>query len=569
MSAISQQLRRRRLERHCAATVRAISGRSNAEYRQQRLFFKGKPVNLFTPYLAMDSSVDVLQKVRGVTDLMALRLAYSDQKLHLSKLPEADVARLVFDTLEQLRVEALVPITYAGVKENMQAAFDRWDGQCRADALTENELGELIYGVTHIVRSRLIKQITDPVIEELLEHIRFTLAPLIGKDLVALKRNLHDQQVYSEFALNIANCINELAADLAGGEEAAEQSVTRIRLAMPPSDDRDDRYAEGGGLGEGSFAVGDEFGKHYHVFTTDYDREVTGAAMYRVAERETMRKRLDGLIKAQAISIPRLAQRLQRLFAISRLAGWDFGEDEGFIDGRRLSQLVSNPANHRIFKKEKSAPDCDTVFTFLVDTSGSMKRQRFETVAVLLDIYARALELAGVKVEVLGFSTDGWSGGQSIKAWRKAGSPEDPGRVNDRLHIVYKDADTSWRRSRLSMASMLQTAHYREGLDGEAVQWACERLANRNESKKCVVMISDGAPMDSATSQCNNSEEYLHHHLQRIVYQWNKRRDFEVAAIGIDLDMELFFDKAVSVDLTGTMGIKAYKALEILFSRSV
>lgn len=566
MSAISQQLRRRRLERHCAASVRAVSGHSHAEYRQQRLFFKGKPVNLFTPYLAADSSIDPLNKVRGVTDGMALRLAYSDQKWHLSKLPEDDIARLVFDTLEQLRVEALVPVTYTGVKENCQAAFGRWDGQCRADGLTENEFGELMYGVIHIVRSRLIKAMTDPVVGELLEHIRFRLTPLIGKDLAGLKKNLHDQEPYSEFALNIANCINELAADIAGSAEVAEQNISRIRLLMPLSDDRDDRYAQGGDLGEGSFAVRDEFGLHYHVFTTDYDREVTGAGMYRIAERETMRKRLDGLIKAQAISVPRLAQRLQRLFAISRLAGWDFAEEEGFIDGRRLSQLVSNPANHRVFKKEKSSLDCDTVLTFLVDTSGSMKRQRFETVAVLLDIYARALELAGVKVEVLGFSTNAWSGGQSIKAWRKAGMPENPGRVNDRLHIVYKDADTCWRRSRLSMASMLQTAHYREGLDGEAVQWAGERLVNRNESRKCVVMISDGAPMDSASSQCNNSEQYLHHHLQRVVYQWNRRKDFHVSAIGIDLDMELFFDNAVSIDLTGTMGTKAYQALEILYS---
>ncbi|MFT5607012.1 MAG: cobaltochelatase CobT [Parvicella sp.] len=567
MSVTNEHLRRRRLERHCAASIRAIVGKSRVEYRQQRLFEQGAPVNFYSPLLAVDASTDALAKVRGVTDSMALRLSYSDRALHRSKLPEDDdVARLVFDTLEQLRTEALVPAIYVGVRKNMQDAFERWCGQCRADTLLENELGELIYGVTHIVRSRLIKQVTDPEIELALEHVRYKLAPLIGKDLLKLRTHLQDQSEYSVYALNIANTISELAAEATGSLDENNAAVVRIRLPMPPSDDRDDRYQESAGrVGEGAFAVADEFGELYQVFTTDYDREITGEKMYRVAQRETLRRELDTLIKAQAISIPRLAQRLKRLFAISHLAGWDFGEDEGFIDGRRLSQLVSNPANHRIFKKEKSSPHCDTVLTFLVDTSGSMKRQRYDTVAVLVDIYCRALELAGVKTEILGFSTDGWSGGESLKAWKKAGAPDNPGRLNDRLHIVYKDADTPWRRSRMGISSMLHTSHYREGLDGEAMQWACERLANREESRKCVVMISDGAPMDSATGQ-TNGEEYLHHHLLRVVHQWSRRRDFSIAAIGIDLDMEYFFNNALSVDLAGNLGIKAFKALEILFS---
>ncbi len=566
MTAISEHLRRRRLERHCAASVRAIAGRRNAEYRQQRLFSNGKPINFFTPHLSVNSATDQLLKVRGVTDGMALRLSFSDQPLHRAKLPDEQIARLVFDTLEQLRTEALVPVIYAGVRQNMQTAFEAWCWQCRTDGLLENELGELIYGVTHIVRSRLIQSVTDTEVEGALEHARFLLAPLIGRDLLKLREHLADQEAYSVYALNIAKTLSDLAANIEGTTDDSKAVITRIRLPMPPSDDSDDRYRDGGGVGEGGFAVSDVFGELYEVFTTDFDREVRGADMYRITQRETLRRQLDSLIRAQAISVPRLAQRLQRIFAISHLAGWDFGEDEGFIDGRRLSQLVSNPANHRVFKKEKSAPHCDTVLTFLVDTSGSMKQQRYETVAVLVDIYTRALELAGVKTEILGFSTDGWSGGKSLKAWKKAGSPEHPGRLNDRLHIIYKDADTSWRRSRLSVASMLHTSHYREGLDGEAMQWACERLSARNESRKCVVMISDGAPMDSATSQ-QNSEAYLHQHLSRVVDEWNRHRDFDIAAIGIDLDMEYFFDNALSVDLTGTLGTKAFKALEILFSK--
>ncbi len=565
MTAVSKHLRRRRVERHCAAAVRAVGGRPNAEFRQQRLFLGGQPVNLSTPYLAVDSDNDAITNIRGRTDAMALRLAHCDLELHTSLTPEDEIGRIVFDILEQLRTEALVASTFVGVRANMQASFERWCWQCRVDSLTDSELGELIYGITHIVRSRLIQTVTDPIVEGVLEHVRFTLAPLIGHDLVKLKAHLHNQRAYSEFALNIANTISSLVAGGAGADDSNRASISRIRLAMPPVDDRDDRYVDGG-AGAGGFDTADVFGEPYQVFTTEFDREITGEKLYGLSQREPLRRRLDELIKAQAFSVPRLAQRLQQLFAVSHLAGWDFGEDDGFIDGRRLSQLVSNPQNHRIFKKGKSAPHCDTALTFLIDTSGSMKSQRFETVAVLVDIYTRALELAGVKTEVLGFTTDGWSGGRSIKAWRKAGSPETPGRMNDRLHVVYKEADASWRRSRLGMAAMLNTTHYREGLDGEAVQWACERLALRNESRKCLVMISDGAPMDSGTSQCNG-EAYLHQHLLRVIDRWERRADFDIAAIGIDLDMELFFRNAVSLDLTGTLGQRAFTALDALFGR--
>jgi cobaltochelatase CobT len=270
------------------------------------------------------------------------------------------------------------------------------------------------------------------------------------------------------------------------------------------------------------------------------------------------------MIAAQAVSIPRLAQRLKYLFSVPRRSGWHEGEEEGYIDGRRLSQLVAQTGYTRIFKQEKLMPVCDTVVSFLVDNSGSMKRQRFEAVTVFVDIYCRALELAGIGTEILGFTTAGWAGGESIKAWREAGSPENPGRLNDRLHIIYKSADHSWRRSRYSICAMMNPVHFREGLDGEALQWAASRLWERSEPRKCLVLISDGAPMESATSNAND-EFYLDRHLRQVAMKIEHGPVIETAAIGIALDMDQYFANCITLDLEGTLGYPAFRALEQLF----
>ncbi|MEM7196022.1 MAG: cobalt chelatase [Pseudomonadota bacterium] len=563
---MSEQIRRRRLERHCAAAMRSISGRRDVEYRQQRLYVEGKPLNLFTPHLVADAAADSFARVRGVTDSMALRLRHSDSALHGSLMPDDDVGKIVFDTLEQLRVESLVDDMHAGSRRNMQLGFDDWCQRCRADGVTESELGLLIYSITQIARSRLVNAVQDEAVEGLIESVRFRLAPVIGDDLLGLRKHRGDQRRFAEYALNIAHTVSEIARANMNLDADEDSDIGKIKLPMPPIEESDDRYVEAGEAGRGGVDEMGEAGFGYRVFTREFDRETSALDMYRLEQLENLRRKIDALIKAQAISIPRLAQRLQRLFSVPHLSGWDFGEDEGHIDGRRLSQLVSNPANHRLFKQEKNSPKSDTVISFLIDNSGSMKRQRFETVTVLVDIYARALELAGVKTEILGFSTSGWSGGKSILRWRQSGSPEKPGRMNDRLHIVYKDADTRWRRSRMGVAAMMNTTHYREGLDGEAVTWACQRLSVRNESRKCLVMFSDGAPMDSATSQCND-EMYLQHHLKRVVSQIERQGQIEIRAIGIDLDMEAFFSQTISLDLYGTLGNRAFRALDMLFGR--
>ncbi len=561
---MNEQVRKRQIERHCAASIRALSGHSRAEYRRELLFEDGHGIDLYSPHLAADVLNHSLQRCRGVADGMALRLIHTDFALHRSLQPDDDIGRMVFDILEQLRAESLAPEAMKGLRLNLDRAFSEWCQESRNSGLTENELGLLIYSVIQIVRSRLNDLPQDEEVEGLIESTRFKLAPVIGDQLAKLRAARFDQKEYAGLALNISRVVSEMAKAAAGETLDQEVSKARHRLLMPRQHESEDRYVEGGAPGAGQTQAMEDEGDPYPVFCRDYDREVEGRSLYRLAQRTQLRQQLDKLVAAQAVSVPRLAQRLKQLFAVVERSGWNFGEEEGYLDGRRLSQLAANSGYTRVFKQQRYSPWCDTVVTFLLDNSGSMKRQRFEAVAVMVDIYSRALELAGIRSEILGFTTGGWTGGESIKAWRAAGMPEQPGRLNDRLHIVYKDADTSWRRARYSISSLLNTNHFREGLDGEALEWAAQRLQSVNESRKCLVVVSDGAPMDSATAHYND-EYFLERHLKHVIDKLERDPSIELTSIGIALDMSEFFNRSIALDLTGTLGNRVFRALEDLY----
>ncbi len=559
-----EEVRRRLIERHCAAAIRALSANPEVQYKRQTLFLKGGACPFHAPHLLADALKDSFSRNRGVADCIALRLIHSDLSLHRSLSPPEPVARLAFDILEQLRCETRLQKNLVGVQRNVDEAFHQWCRQSRGNGLVENELGLLIYSLAWIVRCRLTNRIQDEEVEGLIESVRFRLAPVIGDDLVMLRKCIDDQPKYARHALSIAQAVHEIALSVGGDLIGRHLAALRDRTLLPPVDEADDRYVESeiGASDRMEEGAGQE--NQYHVFCTDFDRLVAAKGLYRLEQRRKLRAELDRMIKAQTVNISRLALRLQNLFAIPCRSGWQDGEEEGYLDGRRLSQLVSRTGYYRVFKQEKQMPHCDTVVSFLIDNSGSMKRQRFQAVAILVDIYCRALELAGVSVEILGFTTAGWAGGESIKVWRKSGAPEYPGRLNDRLHIVYKDAETSWRRSRYSISSLMNPIHFKEGLDGEALQWAEHRLLNRVEGRKCLVMISDGAPMESATSNYNDPF-YLERHLKQVASRIERAGQIELKAISAALGLDEFFSESISLDLAGTLDHRVFNSLELLF----
>jgi cobaltochelatase CobT len=562
-------VRRRRRERHAAAVVRAISGEPTADLRARRLRVRGEFVATASPHLAVELANADRAVARGVSDGLGLMLRHSDQQLHRQLAPDTSLERVIFDLAEQVRCEALAPPELAGLQRNLAAGFDDWVGRMQADRVTDTGVGILIFTVAHMLRARLIRSMNDPIVDDLIETTRGNLAPLIGGALAELRGVLDDQEAFAFHAREIAEAVALVAGDSAVAPESAS-AIERAKVLLTGWDDQDPDIHDvadamvGGGVGRGDTEVSLRELGDYHVFTREFDRQVGGVDLVPLVRRISLREALDDHRRAQSVSAPRLAQRLRRQLARPTVDGWTFAEEEGQLDGSRLSQLVTDPTNHRVFKQERTQPTADVCVTFLVDTSGSMKAQRYQEMAVMLDTFAQALDLAGASCEVLGFTTGGWNGGRAMQAWRKDGAPREPGRLNDVQLIVYTDADTTWRRSRRSLAAMLSTYHYREGVDGEALIWAYERLQARTEARKLLIVISDGSPMDAATAN-NNRDGFLDDHLHAVAAAIEQRGDVELGAIGLDGEVASVFGRSVVLDLSATLSLATYQVLDDLF----
>jgi cobaltochelatase CobT len=558
---MTPDLEQRANERHGSAALRAVSGRPTAELRGHRLRVDGHVVSMATPYLTLDTNTAGQEpnaaRSRGIADALGLLLRNSDIPLHLELGPTDVFERIVFDVLEQLRCDALAPISLRGVRLNIDAAFDAWSLDARASRVTENRMAMLVFTTTYMARARLLGKTLPEDVDELIESTRGHLGPIIGHALRELPRHVDDQRAFAEPAREIARLVSDVAGDAGERSTVAVKALARHRLLVPADWDTGDAETtetDVATIGAATAAPGDHAASFdaigdYSVFTREYDTQVTGASLFRPEKLRRLRVELDAMEQAQAISAPRLAQRLLALFGAVE-------EDDG--------QLVANPANHELFKRRRQQRTSNTVVTFLIDNSGSMKRQRFRAVAVLVDTFSRALDLAGIGNEVLGFTTGAWSGGRSLANWKTAGEPSSPGRMNEAMHIVYKDFDAGWRRSRSSLAALSDPQHFHEGLDGEALAWAHGRLMCRVEPRKILVMISDGSPTDAATANVNRPG-FLDDHLAGVAERIERSSPVELGAIGIDLDMSPYVRNSIDLDLAGTLTLQHYRALEQLF----
>lgn len=556
--------RRRRAERHGAAVVRAVGERLDADLRGGALRLGARRVGLASPHLAADLGDVSPARARGIADSLGLLLRHSDLELHRELAPTEPLERVVFDLLEQLRCESLAPEAWRGVEGNLAAAFSGWSDDCLRERIAESGVGLLVFTVTHMARGRLLRPLTTEIIDDITEAQRFTLAPLIGEDLYELSNTRHDQQAFAFHARAIAEAVALVAGD--ANLAAAGGDGERAKLLLSGWDDDEEGtglVAAAGGSDPGRVANLDRLGD-YGVFTREFDREVTGDQLVPIGRLPSLRAELDRHRTAQAVSASRVAQRLVRLLARPAEDGWTIAEEDGEVDPARLAMIVTDPVEHRIFRQPRLRPLADVAVTFLVDTSGSMKQQRYEAAAVLIDTFAQALDLAGASVEVLGFTTRSWAGGKAAKAWRAAGSPDDPGRVAEVEYIVYKDAGTPWRRARRSLAAMLSVHHYREGIDGEALTWAYRRLSSQEASRRLLVVVSDGAPMETATAAANR-EGFLDDHLAAVAAAIDARPQVELGALSLDADVSGIFRRSQLIDLDGTLGLSHYELLADLF----
>ncbi|MFK7967411.1 MAG: cobalt chelatase [Burkholderiaceae bacterium] len=572
----SQQAHERelqRIEELCAASIRALSGQPDLHFRGSRLHRGLKRLPSYAPHLHPKLEDDDFSSFRGASDGIALRLTHSDPEIHKQHSPAEPTARILYEMFEQFRVEAMAPPEMIGVKRNLQHRFDEWSLAFHHSGLTETLSGLILYTVAQTSRARVHGSSVLEATEDLIETTRGKLISLTGPQLAAMRKLRHDQAQYAPEAKVLSEKVTQMLKDIAreangsdddgGSGDEDDEPLANGRFSLWMDFDGQDDAGVAIATTERSKAL-DAATDGYTAFTREYDQTHRTADIVRAAQLREYRERLDQLIQEQGLNARRLARRLKAVLAEPVHDGWEGAQEEGRIDGSRLAQLVSSPAERRLFKADRIEPIANCALTFLIDCSGSMKTHA-ESVAMLVDLMSRALEQAGVTSEILGFTTGAWNGGRARKDWERARKPQHPGRLNERWHLIFKDAEQSWRRARPSISALLKADMFREGIDGEAVDWACQRLHERNEERKILIVISDGCPMDSAT-QLANDDTYLDQHLMQVVQKHEEQGAIQIFGIGVGLDLSVFYSRCQAVDLTQGLRFEVFGEIIELIS---
>ena len=353
----------------------------------------------------------------------------------------------------------------------------------------------------------------------------------------------------------------DASSDMATARESGEQDpdAERMESADQPDVDVTESDEEPPEMGDGERPSRPDSGAdrrrepEYKIFTAAHDEVVSPEDLADPEELGRLRDYLDQQLSSLSSVVSRLANKLQRRLLAQQSRAWTFDLEEGMLDAARLTRVIVDPTAPLSFKQEEDTEFRDTVVTLLIDQLGSMRGRPIMVAAVCADILARTLERCGVKVEILGFTTRAWKGGQSREDWIKAGKPTHPGRLNDLRHIVYKAADAPWRRARRNLGLMMKEGLLKENIDGEALLWAHQRLLARSEQRKILMVISDGAPVDDSTLSVN-SGHYLERHLRAVIGQIETLSPVELIAIGIGHDVTRYYRRASDPGGRGAAG---------------
>ncbi|HSI39457.1 MAG TPA: cobaltochelatase subunit CobT [Xanthobacteraceae bacterium] len=599
------------LKRAVAACLRAIAGEREIDisYGNDRPGLSDGRARLPEPPRRLNrNEVAVL---RGHADSMALRFACHDAKVHRRYAPAGIAARSAFEAAEQARCEAVGALRMDGVANNLGAMLeDRYQRgnyaqlNDRADAPLDDAIAlllrERLTGRAPPAAARRIVELWRPFIEErgesaldeiagaaddqkrFAEAMRDLLASLgMGEEIAPLDENgdpdadaqerrdddgKGSDAEQDENAEGSTEVDTELSSDQ-NPEDSSEQEQ------QPSSDLADD--AELGESDDSSepwqpqtLSPAEPRPPEYHPFTPRFDETVNADELCDADELSRLRSYLDKQLQHLQGVVARLANRLQRKLMAQQNRGWEFDLEEGMLDPARLHRIVIDPMQPLSFKRERDTDFRDTVVTLLLDNSGSMRGRPITVAAACADILARTLERCGVKVEILGFTTKAWKGGQAREAWLASGKPGGPGRLNDLRHIIYKSADAPWRRARKNLGLMMREGLLKENIDGEALDWAHNRLLARSESRRILMMISDGAPVDDSTLSVNPGN-YLERHLRWVIGQIEDKSPVELIAIGIGHDVTRYYKRAVTiVDAEELGGAMTDKLAELFGERA-
>jgi cobaltochelatase CobT len=527
--------------------------------------------------------------VRGHADAIALKLACHDPGVHRKLVPGGQTARALFDAVEQARVEAIGARRMSGVARNLSAMLDDRFHRGKFDEVSDRADAPIEEAVALMVRERLTGLPPPPAAKRLVDLWRPLIEDRCGRDLDRLEKLIEQQARFGDVVHDLLDALDmgeDRSSDTddeegaegeqdrqkeqsgeegegaeaddtqahideaeVSGEEMSDQSADAAEaMSAEMSEDADmgDAEAPAEPRQRRKHGINEPRGPDYKPFVSKFDEVVQADELCEAEELDRLRSYLDKQLSHLQGVVARLANRLQRRLMAQQNRAWEFDLEEGLLDPARLSRVVIDPMHPLSFKQEKDMKFRDTVVTLLLDNSGSMRGRPITVAATCADILARTLERCGVKVEILGFTTRAWKGGQSREAWLAAGKPANPGRLNDLRHIIYKAADAPWRRARKSLGLMMREGLLKENIDGEALDWAHKRLLARSEQRKILMMISDGAPVDDSTLSVNPGN-YLERHLRWVIEDIETRSPVELIAIGIGHDVTRYYRRAVTI----------------------
>lgn len=567
-----------RLEQQLAAAARAVSANPDMQ-----ISFAGSGAGAFeTLSTAEAADAEALSALRGEIDSYALVRRYHDASVHRDMAPAQAASRKLFDMCEEVRCEALGARQFPGIGQNIVASHHR---RLRQSDLLNAHLASLIplvEGLRMVVRDSLLGAPDPSIPSSGFWMWDRWLRARFDSHLIGLSAGMADQAAYAALARGL---IEGLVAEL-GATHGKER---RLQPAAGASGDgqKDGRGVAGlfedeGGMFEPGVAVldgamrevsllhgGAENAKAhpYSVFSTAHDLVLHATEL---ADGATLRKERAILEQRRAEfrkDLARLVTQLQRRLLARQMRKWSFDLDDGLIDASRIDRIVVDPGFASAYKQEEESEFRDTVVSILIDNSGSMRGKPIEIACVASDMISTALERCGISCEVLGFTTQAWKGGKSAKDWVRAGRPENPGRLNDTLHIVYKSADEPVRRTRLALCAMLDSALLKENIDGEALLWASRRLLMRHECRKVLIVISDGAPADQTTLEENKDKALLDRHLRDVIAEIESSSSIELAAIGVKHDVRKYYANSAQIDKVDALGEALVRMIDELVTR--
>jgi cobaltochelatase CobT len=575
-------------KRALTLAMKAISGEPDlaVSFSGDSPALSGKKARL--PQVGHAPDATEIAVTRGVADAFSLRLANHDDALHARYRPPGKLARSVFEAVEQARVEAIGSNNLPGMAQNLSAMLDQRYKRRAALPPGDAKDAPLEDAIALLVREKLTGAQPPKAAAALVDLWRPWIEDKAKLHLDSLGEAINDQQRFARMSRDLIAAL-DMADELGDDPDESEESEDDQEQGEGQSQDQEqgdqqEQTASSEDMQEGEGDTDDSLDDaaeldvdqspddtdpedapqgdkpwrpqlpfsnmsredFYSVFTSQFDEEVNADDLCDHEELTRLRNYLDKQLSNLQGVVARLANRLQRRLMAQQNRSWDFDLEEGVLDAARLSRVVTDPLHPLSFKVETETRFRDTVVTLLLDNSGSMRGRPITVAATCADILARTLERCGVKVEILGFTTRAWKGGQSREKWLAGGKPASPGRLNDLRHIVYKSADVPWRRARRNLGLMMREGLLKENIDGEALIWAHNRLLGRPEARRIMMVISDGAPVDDSTLSVN-SGNYLERHLRQVITEIETRSPVELIAIGIGHDVTRYYKRAVTI----------------------